>query len=81
MRDDDLPEDEAIDAEESEENQEGLCLQCFKECKPNEQFCSEACKEQYDEDLDFDGDEFEDDFEDEDEEEFDEEDEEDPGEE
>jgi hypothetical protein len=71
------PKDEELDfdeAEETEPDMEGVCHNCFKECKPGDTFCCPECAKEYDEDEDFDDEDLDDeDFDDE----FDEEDEED----
>jgi len=71
------PKDEDLEFDEPEEvgepEMEGICHNCFKECKKGDTFCSPACANEYDEDLAAEeGDEFDEDLD----EEFDEEDEE-----
>jgi hypothetical protein len=76
MEDVNDPKDEDLDFEEQEETEpdmEGVCHNCFKECKKGDTFCSDACAKEYDEevdDLDDEGDEY--DEEEEDEEDFEE---------
>jgi predicted amidophosphoribosyltransferase len=49
------PRDEELDFEEPEEEEEpsleGICHNCYKECKPGETFCCPECAKEYDADL------------------------------